>query len=157
MLAALLFFQTFAYQAADTVKGVKERLRDVPTTAEVREAVDDKVDQISQPVTVALDRTAEATQDQIRERTERLQRHLERLQAQIGAIEGAPGPPGPAGPSGPAGASTSAPLPSTTSTTQAGVTPTTRPSTTTTSRPSPTTTTTRCVAGVGRLLKVGCQ
>jgi hypothetical protein len=157
MLAALLFLQTFVYQAADTVKGVRERLRDVPTTEQVKgavqETVENKVGEITQPVVDAAAQVATQTQETVEQRAERLQAALETLQAQLGAIEGVPGPqgePGQPGADGTPGPAT----PSAESTTTTGP----RGTTTTTRRgqPSTTTTTARCLAralGLG----LGCD
>ena len=160
MLAALLFMQTFVYQAADTVKGVRDRLRDAPTTEDVRGAVKDtvqsEVNEITAPVAAAAGQAADAARETIQDRAERLQAQLERLQAHLNTIEGVPGPEGPPGQDGSPGRDAPPPPEESPPPPPRGTTTTTRPRPTTTTTRSATTTTTRCLASVPGVAKLGC-
>lgn len=165
-LAVLFFLGTFAGQLNNLLDKVRGRVEaGTRITEEMRGTVGQAADAASNAVDVVADLTNQiadlqgklaagtATPAQVSQ----LQGLVERLRV-TAARPGTPGPPGPTGASGPPGTTaTMVPSPPSTSTTTGVTTSTTgRPATTTTTTPRSTTTTTRCVAGVGQLIRIGC-
>lgn len=159
-LLVLFFLGSFAGQLNRLVEGIRGRVEDgARITGELRSTVSTirSVDTSALQAQIADLQARLSAGTATPAQVESLRVLVARLRAAAGG-SGATGPPGPPGASGPPGppAATSPGSGTTTSTTAGGTTTTTRPGTTTTSRPTPTTTTTRCVVGVGRLVKVGC-
>lgn len=172
-IIVLFFLGTFAGQLQHLLDSVRGKV-DAGTrvTEEVRGTVGQAKDAATNAVDVVADLTNQIADLQAKlaggtatpAQVTQLQGLVERLRT----VAGRPGTPGPAGPTGatgppgpPAATSPAQPPSSSTSTTAGGTTSTTRPAgtTTTTRRPtgsSSTTTTTRCTAGVGRLVRIGC-